>query len=131
MPIEGDRAGWEPDPLNAACPSRAVVDLIADKWSILVLTAIDRGAHRNGELMRMVQDISQKALTRTLRDLERSGLVDRHDHHEVPPRVDYALTDTGASIIPLLSSLCEWSIEHMDDVASARARYGRALHAAR
>jgi DNA-binding HxlR family transcriptional regulator len=131
MPIDGDRAGWEPDPLNAECPSRAVVDLIADRWSILVLTAVDRGAHRNGELMRMVQGISQKALTRTLRDLERSGLVDRHDHHEVPPRVDYALTGTGASIIPLLSSLCEWSIEHMDDVAAARARFGRALHAAR
>ena len=131
MPIEGDRAGWEPDPLNAGCPSRAVVDLIADRWSILVLTAVDRGAHRNGELMRMVQGISQKALTRTLRDLERSGLVDRHDHHEVPPRVDYALTPTGASIIPLLSSLCEWSIEHMDDVTAARARFGRALQAAR
>ena len=131
MPIDGERASWDPDPLNAECPSRAVVDLIADRWSILVLTAVDRGAHRNGELMRMVQGISQKALTRTLRDLERSGLVDRHDHHEVPPRVDYALTPTGASIIPLLSSLCEWSIEHMDDVTAARARFGRALQAAR
>jgi DNA-binding HxlR family transcriptional regulator len=126
-----ERRGWEPDPLNAECPSRAVVGLIADRWSILVLTAIDRGSHRNGQLMRVVGGISQKALTRTLRELERSGLVDRHDHHEVPPRVDYALTETGASIIPLLRSLCSWSIEHMDDVALARERHARAAHGAR
>jgi DNA-binding HxlR family transcriptional regulator len=129
MPLVGD--DWDPDPLNAECPSRAVVDLIANRWSILVLTAIDRGSHRNGELMRAVDGISQKALTRTLRELERSGLVGRDDHHEVPPRVDYTLTGTGESIIPLLRSLCEWSIEHMDDVTAARAQSGLPLQAAR
>jgi DNA-binding HxlR family transcriptional regulator len=99
--------------------------LIADKWSILVLTAIDRGAQRNGQILRAVEGISQKALTRTLRDLERSGLVDRNDRHEVPPRVDYSLTAIGASIVPLLAKLCEWSIVHMDEVAAARSRFGQ------
>jgi DNA-binding HxlR family transcriptional regulator len=124
MPITSDSVAPDPDPLSADCPSRAVIDLIADKWSILVLTAIDRGSGRNGQLLRAVEGISQKALTRALRELERSGLVDRHDHHEVPPRVDYALTATGASIVPLLATLCQWSIEHMDEVAAARERHG-------
>jgi DNA-binding HxlR family transcriptional regulator len=107
-------------PLNAECPSRAVIDLIADKWSILIVAAIDRGATRNGQLLRAVGGISQKALTRALRDLEHNGLVHRYDHQEIPPRVDYSLTDTGRSLAPVLATLCEWAIEHMDDVANAR-----------
>jgi DNA-binding HxlR family transcriptional regulator len=97
-----------------------VLELIADKWTILVLSAIAHGATRNGELLRRVGGISQKALTRTLRHLEHSGLVDRHDHHEIPPRVDYTLTGEGESIMPLLALLCEWAIAHMDEVATAR-----------
>jgi DNA-binding HxlR family transcriptional regulator len=77
-----------------------VLDLIADKWSILVLSAVHHGVHRNGELLRRIGGISQKALTRTLRELERNGLVRRTDHLEVPPRVDYSLTDTGGKSVP-------------------------------
>jgi DNA-binding HxlR family transcriptional regulator len=119
MPLPQDRRAWEPDPLNAECPSRAVIDLIADKWTILVLSAIAHGSTRNGELLRRVGGISQKALTRTLRDLERSGLVDRRDHFEIPPRVDYTLTSTGDSIVPLLAQLCDWAVAHMDEVTRA------------
>ncbi len=122
MPIPADRTAWTPDPLHAECPSRAVIDLIGDKWAILVLSAVGHGAHRNGELLRAVGGISQKALTRTLRDLERNGLVDRDDHHEIPPRVDYTLSALGASIAPLLEQLCRWAVEHMDEVQAARAR---------
>ena len=122
MPVPTDRTSWRPDPLNAECPSRAVIELIADKWAILVLSAIAHGAHRNGELMRRVGGISQKALTRALRDLETNGLVDRYDHGEIPPRVDYTLTVTGDSIVPLLTQLCDWAIVHMDDVTRARER---------
>ena len=76
-------------------------------------------------MLRAIEGISQKALTRTLRELERSGLVERHDHREVPPRVDYVLTDTGTSLVSVLGTLCEWSVAHMDDVAAARARFAR------
>jgi DNA-binding HxlR family transcriptional regulator len=122
MPMPNDQSDSTGDPLNADCPSRAVIDLIGDKWSILVLSAMARGAHRNGQLLRQVGGISQKALTRTLRELERSGLVDRHDHDEVPPRVDYSLTPTGESIMPILAKLCEWAVAHMDQVADSRRR---------
>ena len=117
MPFPIDRHGWTADPLNAECPSRKVIDLIADKWTILALSAISGGAHRNGELMRRIGGVSQKALTRTLRDLERNGLVSRVDHLEIPPRVDYGLTELGLSLMPLLGKLCEWAIVHMDVIS--------------
>jgi DNA-binding HxlR family transcriptional regulator len=120
MPLTSDRGAWVPDPMNADCPSRAVIDLIADRWTILALSAIAQGAHRNGELLRHIGGISQKGLTRSLRGLERNGLVARHDYGEVPPRVDYHLTALGDSIIPLLGQLCDWAIAHMDAVATAR-----------
>lgn len=119
MPRPSDQPDWTPDLFDAECPSRAVLDLIADKWSILVLSAVHQGAHRNGELLRRIGGISQKALTRTLRELEANGLVRRTDHHEVPPRVEYALTVTGESLFPVLSTLCEWALKHIDIVPSA------------
>ena len=119
MPIAKGQRGGTPDLFDAACPSRAVLDLLADKWSILVLSAIHHGVHRNGALLRRIGGISQKALTRTLRDLEHNGLVRRTDHFEVPPRVDYDLTDTGESLFPLIESLCTWALEHADVVPVA------------
>ena len=114
MPVPIGERGWTPDLYDADCPSRAVLDLIADKWSILVLSAVHHGVNRNGELLRRIGGISQKALTRALRDFERNGLVRRVDHLEVPPRVEYFLTDTGESLIPILSVLCQWAVEHPD-----------------
>jgi DNA-binding HxlR family transcriptional regulator len=120
VPLPADRENWTPDPLNADCPSRAVLDLIADKWAVLVIAAIGQGHHRNGELLRRIEGISQKALTRTLRGLELDGLVHRHDFAEVPPRVEYTFTTTGASLQPLLTALCTWAVEHLDEVTAAR-----------
>ncbi len=120
MPVPRHQLGWTPDLFDADCPSRAVLDLIADKWSILVLSALHHGVNRNGELLRRIGGISQKALTRTLRDLEHNGLVVRTDHFEVPPRVDYALTDTGESLFPLLGMLCDWALAHADVLPAAR-----------
>jgi len=117
MPTPAGSRGWTPILFDAECPSRAVLDLIADKWSILVLSAVHHGVHRNGELLRRIGGISQKALTRTLRDLEHNGLVRRIDHFEVPPRVDYSLTDTGESLFPILETLCQWARDH-PEVAS-------------
>jgi DNA-binding HxlR family transcriptional regulator len=121
MPLSAVGPDWTPDPLNAECPSRQVLDLVADKWSVLVIAAIAEGRHRNGALLRRVDGISQKALTRSLRDLARNGLVHRHDFAEVPPRVDYTLTPTGESLQPLLAALCAWAVVHIDDVARAQA----------
>ncbi len=123
MPLPADRRDWTPDPLNAECPSRQVLDLVADKWAVLVIAAIAAGLHRNGQLLRRIEGISQKALTRCLRDLAYNGLVHRHDFAEVPPRVEYTLTPTGESLQPLLAALCGWAIEHIDAVAEARAAH--------
>lgn len=122
MPVAADAY----DPMYADCPSRQVLDLIADKWTILVISAISHGNHRNGELLRRVEGISQKALTRTLRRLEHDGLVARHDHGQLPRHVDYYLTATGKSLHPLLAALCTWSVQHMPDVAQARSVAGGA-----
>ncbi|PZS18749.1 MAG: transcriptional regulator [Pseudonocardiales bacterium] len=123
MPIPIGHAGWTPDPLDADCPSRQVLALIADKWSVLVLSAIADGNHRNGQLLRRVGGISQKALTRTLRALEHDGLIERHDHRSVPLRVDYTLSAIGESIRPVCRELCQWAITHMPDVEAARRRH--------
>ena len=96
---------------------------MADKWSVLVIAAIAEGHHRNGQLLRRVDGISQKALTRSLRDLAFNGLVRRHDFAEVPPHVEYALTPTGESLRLLLAALCAWAVEHIDDVARARSAH--------
>ena len=125
MPLPDERSGWTPDPLNAECPSRQVLSLVADKWAVLVIAALAEGHRRNGQLLRRVDGISQKALTRTLRDLAHNGLVHRHDFAEVPPHVEYTLTPTGESLQPLLAGLCAWAIEHLDDVARAQATSGR------
>jgi DNA-binding HxlR family transcriptional regulator len=121
MPHPISHDDWTPDLFDAACPSRVVLDLIADKWSILVLSAIHHGVRRNGALLRRIGGISQKALTRTLRDLEGNGLVRRTDYFEVPPRVDYSLTDVGESVFPLIESLCTWALEHADDLRVSRS----------
>jgi DNA-binding HxlR family transcriptional regulator len=120
VPMPQDSTGY--DPMYADCPSRQVLDLIADKWTVLVVSAINHGHHRNGQLLRQIGGISQKALTRTLRQLEHDGLIVRHDHGGLPRHVEYQLTETGASLQPLLAALCEWSITHMLDVTTARSR---------
>lgn len=125
MPRPPERPDWVPDLFDADCPSRVVLDLVADKWSILVLSAVRHGAHRNGELLRRIGGISQKALTRTLRDLEANGLVQRTDHHEVPPRVEYALTKKGEALVPLVEDMrrygTRWLLAEGAELASAVA----------
>ncbi len=111
------------DVFRASCPSRDVLDLIADKWSVLVVAAVGQGVHRNGELLRAIDGISQRMLTRTLRNLERNGILARTVHATVPPRVDYELTEVGRSVVGLFRQLCDWSGAHMADVLAARRRF--------
>lgn len=105
------------------CPSRLTLDLIADKWAVLVIASIHEGANRNGAMMRRIDGISQKMLTQTLRGLERNGLISRTAFHEVPPRVEYALTPAGESLRPLVVALCDWAIVNVATVLDSRRRF--------
>jgi DNA-binding HxlR family transcriptional regulator len=111
------------DPCEADCPSRDILDLIGDRWSLLIMMVIARGLHRNGELKRRVGGISQKMLTQTLRALEANGLVERRDFQTVPPHVEYHLTPLGQSLGEAVSPLFEWIEREFDAVLAARAEF--------
>lgn len=112
-----------PNPYLKACPSRRIVDLVGDKWALLVLRALRLGSVRNGALLRRIEGISQKMLTQTLRDLERNGLVAREVHSAVPPHVDYQLTPLGRSLGDALAGFDVWLIDHTGDVEEARRSF--------
>jgi DNA-binding HxlR family transcriptional regulator len=112
-----------PDPYSANCPSRTVLDRIGDRWTVLVVGSLAQRRMRFSELARQIDGVSQKMLTQTLRGLERDGLVTRTVHPEVPPRVEYELTDTGRTLIAPLASLDAWAREHIGTIVSARATY--------
>lgn len=104
-----------------ACPIRNVISRFGDKWSMLVLYLLnksDTGVMRFNEIRRFMSDCSQKMLSQTLKNLEQSHLVHRQVYPEVPPRVEYSLTDTGKSLMPIITSLIEWSKEHFEDVVT-------------
>lgn len=102
---------------------RQTLDLVADKWVVAVLYVLSQNRKRYGELQREIGDISQRMLTRTLRDLERNGLVNRKIYLVVPPRVEYSLTPLGETLNQVLKSLCDWSTENFHAVELARANY--------
>jgi DNA-binding HxlR family transcriptional regulator len=110
------------NPYNLNCPSRDVLELIASKWAILILCCLQQGAVRTGELKRQVGGISQKMLTQTLRDLERDGFVERISHPEVPPRVEYRLTDLGRSLSELSRSVEQWVVGNYPAILEQRRR---------
>jgi DNA-binding HxlR family transcriptional regulator len=111
------------DPFNRNCGSRKVLDRIGDRWSLLVVLTLADGDKRYGELAERIDGISQKMLTQTLRGLERDGIVTRTVHASVPPRVDYALTELGRSLLDLVAGLEAWATTHLVEVEAARARY--------
>lgn len=90
------------------CPVEMTLQLIGDKWKILILRDLLTGTKRFGELKKSVTGITQKVLTSNLRSMESSGLVTREVFPEVPPRVEYTLTDTGYSLEPILDSMYSW-----------------------
>jgi DNA-binding HxlR family transcriptional regulator len=105
------------------CPSRQVLDRIGDTWSVLVVVSLAQGPQRYTELATRIDGVSPKMLTQTLRALERDGLISRTVHAVVPPRVDYALTKLGESLLDLVGALESWAQTHMDDVLAARVSY--------
>jgi DNA-binding HxlR family transcriptional regulator len=102
---------------------RAVLERICNKWTLLIVATLDRSTVRFTELQQQIPGISQRMLTLTLRNLERDGLVVRTLHAEVPPRVEYALTTTGRSLLPPALALAGWAIEHVPHIESSRAAY--------
>jgi DNA-binding HxlR family transcriptional regulator len=104
---------------------RRTLDLIADKWVVAVLYVLSRGTIRYGALQREIGDISQRMLTRTLRDLERNGLIQRKVYPVVPPMVEYSLTPLGETLNGVLKSVCDWSTQNFDAVEIARVEYDR------
>ena len=103
------------------CPVRNVLAHICDKWSLLIIyTMRNRGSMRFNALHKSIPDISQKVLTSTLRSLERDGFVARKVYAEVPPRVEYSLTDRAISFIPLVEELVNWAASHMAGIMRDR-----------
>ncbi|MES1158789.1 MAG: helix-turn-helix domain-containing protein [Terricaulis silvestris] len=106
------------------CPAVAeVLSRVGDKWSVLIIAQLGQGPRRFNEIKRMVDGISQRMLTLTLRGLERDGLVTRTVTPSIPPRVDYALTELGRDLLNPVQALGEWAVKHRTCVQAARARF--------
>lgn len=106
------------------CSIRHILDRFGDKWSILIISILGHlGKQRFNELNQQIGDISQKMLTVTLRSLEADGLISRKLYPEIPPRVEYELTDLGRSLLPHIEQLAEWAAQHMDCILKNRAEY--------
>lgn len=95
-----------------ACPVETTLSLIGDKWKVLILRDLITGTKRFGELKKSIGTVSQKVLTAQLRNMEENGLVHRKVYAEVPPRVEYSLTELGQSLKPILDALQNWGEEY-------------------
>ncbi|WP_278812677.1 winged helix-turn-helix transcriptional regulator [Leyella stercorea] len=112
------------DALFPNCPIRNILSRIGDKWPMLVLYTLETDeAKRFKELQRNIPDISQKMLTATLKMLEADGLVKREAFAEVPPRVEYSLSDKGKTLLPHINALLSWATDNMDDIYESRRHY--------
>ena len=112
------------DALYPDCPIRNVLSRVGDKWSMLVLFTLENNnSQRFKELQRNIPDISQKMLTATLKTLEGDGLILREAFPEIPPRLEYSLTQKGQSLLPLINNLISWASENMEDIIKSRKQY--------
>ena len=110
---------------DSHCPTRQVLDRIADKWTVLIVQSLSGGTLRFAQLRRTVDGISQKVLTNTLRGLERDGIVSRRIYASVPPKVEYSLTNLGRSLCQLVGGVCQWAESNIERVDEARKEYDR------
>jgi DNA-binding HxlR family transcriptional regulator len=111
-----------PNVLDQNCESRQALDRLADKWTCLVVYALLKGPMRHGELKRTIQGVSQKMHTQTLRSMEADGLVDRTVVDVIPPHVVYSLTPLGRTLSDPLVAICQWAMDHLQELQEARAR---------
>jgi DNA-binding HxlR family transcriptional regulator len=107
----------------ADCPSRLLLDELADKWSVLIFAALNDGPLRFNEIKRTLEGITQKALTQTLRRLERNGIVARRVVETSPIAVEYSMTALGKSLRKPFKALYEWTLDNLADVEAARALF--------
>lgn len=121
----GETACPGPDVFAADCPTRQLLDRIADKWSVLILTTLGGGEMRFNGLKRRIDGISQKMLSQTLRSLERDGLVVRRVVPTVPVSVSYAVTPLGCELLTALQAMIDWAERRMATVALAQTAYDR------
>jgi DNA-binding HxlR family transcriptional regulator len=110
---------------DSHCPTRQVLDLIADKWTVLIIRRLADGTLRFAQLRRSIDGISQKVLTNILRSLERDGIVTRRIYASVPPKVEYSLTALGRSLCNLVEGICGWAEANIEQVQAARQVYAR------
>lgn len=113
------------DAMFPGCPVRNILARLCDKWTLLVIYILDRSGKdsmRFTKLKQKMPDISQRMLSMTLRTLEEDGYVTRTIFSEIPPRVEYALTERAKSLKPILDSLLQWSVDNMDDIMSDRKK---------
>lgn len=107
-----------------ACPAvREVLHRVGDKWSVQIIALLGEGAMRFNELRKTIEGVSQRMLTLTLRNLERDGLVTRTVFPEIPPRVEYALTRLGTTLLEPITALAEWAAAHRTSIQDARAAF--------
>ena len=109
--------------LSGRCPIRDVLDRLGDRWTLLVLMELREGTLRFSVLKKRIEDISQRMLAQTLRQLEKDGLVDRRVYPTIPPKVEYSLTELGRSMLTPVGQLIEWASDNHQAVREARARY--------
>ena len=110
---------------DSNCPTRAVLNRIADKWTVLILGLLGGGPRRFSGLQRGIDGISQKMLTQTLRELERDGLVSRTVYPEVPPHVEYDLTALGRTLSEPITAVSRWAQEHISEVTVSQQIYDK------
>jgi len=109
------------DVYGRLCPCRDLLDLIANKWSTLVIGVLEDGPQRFGAVQRRLEGVTPKVLTATLKRLEAGGLIDRMVFAAVPPHVEYSLTSLGETLVDPLAALRAWAEQHLDDVAVPHA----------
>ncbi|HTU74285.1 MAG TPA: helix-turn-helix domain-containing protein [Trebonia sp.] len=104
---------------------REVLDLVGDKWSVLIIGTLAEGPVRYSDLAAAIPGISQRMLTLTLKQLQRDGLLTRVSYPEIPPRVEYSLTPLGTSLLSTVLALAEWAADHHAEVRRSQAAYDR------
>ncbi|WP_296175404.1 helix-turn-helix domain-containing protein [uncultured Brevundimonas sp.] len=122
-PAETAPALWRGDVYAANCPTRLLLDRIADKWTVLLLTTLAGGPMRFNALKRRIEGVSQKMLSQTLRQMERDGLATRSVEATVPVSVTYAITPLGQTLVQALQPVIDWAETRMPEVALAQADY--------
>jgi DNA-binding HxlR family transcriptional regulator len=124
----GEPAGAVGEPAGAVgerspCRAREVLQRVGDKWSVLAIDLLGQGTMRFTELHRAIDGITARMLTVTLRGLERDGIVTRTIHPVIPPRVEYALTPMGRTLLDTIGQLVDWADSHLPEIQAARAAY--------